>query len=163
MEGSVATMIEIVVAILLVCVILVAVINMSAVGGQVIEQVNNAAETREVLKEYRKFNAYDTTVVKGSDVISLILQTMGSEELGVRVSGAAAAGNGNYNMRLVAGLPQLTNDLTHSKYEVGNLQANIGPLGKYHADLVFDNNSVVRVVSFEKCNCGLPGGACVRD
>lgn len=162
MEGSVATMIEIVVAILLVCVILVAVINMSAVGGQVIEQVNNATETREVLKEFRKFNAYDGTVVKGSDVIALILKTMGSEELGVKVAGAAS-GNGDYNLRLVSGLPQSTNDLTNSKYEVGNLQSSIGPLHKYHADLVVDNNSVVRVVSFERCNCGLPGGVCSRD
>lgn len=162
MEGSVSTMIEIVVAILLVCIILMAVINMSSVGGQVIEQVNNAAETREVLKEYRKYNAYDGTVVRGSDVIALILKTMGSEEMGVRVSGAAA-GNGDYNMRLVSGLPQSTGDLTAAKYEVGNLQLNIGPLIKYHADLEVDSNSVVRVISFERCDCRLPGGVCSRE
>lgn len=162
MESSVSNLLEIVVAILLVCVILSAVINMSSVGGQVIEQVNNATETREILKEYRKYNAYDGTVVKGADVIALILKTMGSEEMGVRVSGADY-GNGDYNMRLVSGLPQPTGDLTAAKYEVGNLQANLGPLNKYHADLVADSNSVIRIISFERCNCGLPGGVCSRE
>jgi hypothetical protein len=153
-ESSISEMIGIAVAILLVCIILVAVINMSEVGGQVVDQVNNVTETREILKDYRTYNAYDNTTVKGSEVIALILRTMGNPDIGVQVAGAnLASGNGNYNLRLDAATnlpdPLWDADLTAARYSVEQLQPNIDPLKDYAATLVTDAHGIVRIVSFD--------------
>lgn len=151
MNESINEFIGIVVSLVLVVILLSTAIGIGNAGRGLSAQVNVATETRETLKEYRKYNAYDNKEVSGATAISLILELQGGDT-GVEVSPALAPGGSTqYVGRLSSSrIFEPLNDELDNKFKPENLQMNILPTGKYMATLVYTANDTVGVVKFTK-------------